>query len=140
MYKMRWLVFLCLLGLPTLLWGSASYPFLIDSVYDGDTVKGKVEVWPGLVQKISVRINGIDTPEIKTKNRCEKALGLKAKQALIDFIGEKQVTISNVKLGKYASRVLADVSVGGKDVAAYMIKYGYARVYHGGKRQSWCMR
>ena len=115
-----------------------TYNLTIESVYDGDTIKGYVDIWPNLTKYTSIRINGIDTPELRTKNKCEKALGLKAKQALIDLIGDKQVTISNVRLGKYAGRVLADVSVSGKDVAAYMIKHGYAREYHGGKRAGWC--
>jgi len=117
-----------------------AYRINIESVYDGDTIKGYVDIWVGLTKHVSIRINGIDTPEIRTKNKCEKMLGLKAKQALIDFIGDKQVTISNVKLGKYAGRVLADVSVQGKDVAGYMIKQGFAREYHGGKRKEWCIK
>jgi len=92
---------------------ATEYTFTIDRIYDGDTIKGSATIWPGLSQYTSVRINGIDTAELRTKNKCEKALGLKAKQALIDFIGDNQVTISNVKLGKYAGRVLADVSVNG---------------------------
>jgi len=115
-----------------------TYNLTIESVYDGDTIKGHVDIWPNLTKYTSIRINGIDTPELRTKNKCEKTLGLKAKQALIDLIGDKQVTISNVKLGKYAGRVLADVTVGGEDVAAYMINHGYAREYHGGKRVGWC--
>lgn len=75
---------------------------------------------------------------MRTKNKCEKDLGLKAKQALIDFIGNKRVIVSNVKLGKYAGRVLADVSVDGEDVADYMIRMGHARRYDGGARSGWC--
>lgn len=117
---------------------ATEYTFTIDRVYDGDTIKGSAAIWPGLSQYTSVRINGIDTPESQTKNKCEKAMGLKAKQALIDFIADNQVTISNVKLGKCAGRVLADVSVNGVDVASYMIREGYARFYDGGKRMPWC--
>jgi len=114
------------------------YEFSVTSVYDGDTIKGTVALWPGLVQKISVRVRGIDTPELRTKNVCEKHLAQKSRQLLVDFIGDKPVVISGVSLGKYAGRVLADVSVNGEDVAGYMISVGAARRYDGGKRSGWC--
>ncbi len=34
-------------------------------VYDGDTVTVEAYPWPGLEAKASVRINGVDTPEIR---------------------------------------------------------------------------
>jgi len=117
---------------------AGEYAATVDSVYDGDTIKATVEIWPGLFQKVSIRINGIDTPELRTKNACEKALAKKAKTALTVIIGES-VTISNVRIGKYAGRVLADVHTAqGVDVGAYMLGSGHAREYHGGKRQPWC--
>ncbi len=117
---------------------NTSYKLNIESVYDGDTIKGYVDIWPGLTKRISVRINGIDAPEIRTKNKCEKSLGLKAKHALVDFIGKRQVFVLNIRQGKYAGRVLADVLAEGESVADYMISHGYAREYHGGKRAGWC--
>ena len=43
------------------------------SVYDGDTFKVKLSCDKDvLCQAVSVRVKGIDTPEIKSKNKCEK--------------------------------------------------------------------
>ena len=136
--NIRLLILTMLIATPCLAAEYGPYDFTVSSVYDGDTIKGSASVWPGLSQFISIRVNGIDTPELRTKNKCEKRLGLVAKQALIDYIANKKVVISNVKLGKYAGRVLADISVDGEDVASYMIKNGYARRYDGGKRLGWC--
>jgi len=114
------------------------YVAAVDSVYDGDTLKVTVEVWPGLYKKTSIRIDGIDTPELRTRNACEKAMALKAKAALIDLAGDA-VRLSNVRNGKYAGRVLAGVTtLDGKDVADEMMRTGLAREYHGGARAPWC--
>jgi micrococcal nuclease len=48
------------------------------------------------------------------------------------------VTVSDVKLGKYADRVLGSVSVGGKDLVEALISAGHGRPYDGGARGSWC--
>ena len=119
---------------------ATEYTATVDSVYDGDTVKVTVEIWPGLFQKISVRIKGIDTPETRTRNACEKTMAIKAKAALKSLIGEA-VLIDNVQLGKYAGRVLADMRTMplGIDVGEYMIGSGFAREYNGGKRKPWCV-
>ncbi len=35
------------------------------SVYDGDTLTVDASPWPGLTVRTSVRIDGVDTPEIR---------------------------------------------------------------------------
>jgi len=109
-------------------------------VYDGDTLThADVTAFPNIHYHGSVRIRGIDTPEIRTKSDCEKALGYKAKDALAALLKGKVVETSNEANGKYAGRVLADVTADGIDVGDYMIKNGYARKYDGGKRNhDWC--
>ena len=34
-------------------------------VYDGDTFTVEAYPWPGITTKASVRVNGVDTPEIR---------------------------------------------------------------------------
>jgi endonuclease YncB( thermonuclease family) len=48
------------------------------------------------------------------------------------------VRLHNVRNGKWAGRVVARVTVDGKDVAAILISEGLGREYHGGKRRGWC--
>jgi endonuclease YncB( thermonuclease family) len=84
---------------------------IVIKVYDGDTITISSKV-PGLknskVYKFSVRLDGIDTPEMKTKNLEEKAIAQLAQKALSDMILGKNVLLRNVKTEKYG-RLLANV-------------------------------
>ena len=59
------------------------YKCVVTRVIDGDTVDVDVDlgfdVW---LKKQRVRLAGIDTPESRTRNLAEKALGLAAKERL----------------------------------------------------------
>lgn len=48
------------------------------SVYDGDTFTAECHPWPQIEVTVSVRVNGVDTPEIRGKCEAEKR---QAKQA-----------------------------------------------------------
>lgn len=76
------------------------------SVYDGDTVR--VVFYQNHPPKenetpimCSVRLSGIDTPEIKTKNEKEKQAGYKARNRLIELINYELVNIQFGKNDKY---------------------------------------
>ncbi len=53
--------------------------------YDGDTLTVDAEPEPGLTARTSVRVDGIDTPEIRGGCPAEKALALQARDFLISF-------------------------------------------------------
>lgn len=54
------------------------------------------------------------------------------------MLGET-VFLQNVKHGKYAGRVVADVKLdGGANLADKIISQGLGREYHGGARKGWC--
>ena len=93
-------------------------------VYDGDTLTAKVALWPSLTVTTSVRLLGVDTPELRSKHACEKVLAKAARAAAIAWIA--------------AGRVLAEVWINGKRLAHHMIDTGHGRTYHGGKREKWC--
>ena len=107
------------------------------SIYDGDTFKARARIWVGVELSTSVRINGIDTPEIRGKCVEEKELALKAKRRLENLlVGDVQ--LRNVRNGKYAGRILADVTANGVNVVDVLVREGLARRYDGGARESWC--
>ena len=107
------------------------------SVYDGDTFSAHVRIWLGQTVSTPIRIDGIDTPERRSKCPEEKVLALEAKAALEELlIGDVELT--NIRYGKWAGRVLAHVTVNGVDIADVLINKGFARPYDGGKRQGWC--
>ena len=109
------------------------------NVLDGDTVNVKVRVWIGQEVETSIRIAGIDAPEMKGKCEKERTLAEEARQTVIRLLSDNQIQIYNIRLEKYAGRVMAQVqTAGGVDIGKYMIEKGLARPYHGEKRQPWC--
>ncbi len=107
-------------------------------VYDGDTFTAAVKIWLNTTLLINIRINGIDTPEKRSKCIKEKHLAKIATEALEVMI-KNGVYLTNIQYGKYAGRVLADVSTDEfKNVGDEMIKRGLAVPYDGGKRKKWC--
>ena len=111
---------------------------IIEAV-DGDTLR--IEIPSMLPLKYSIRINGIDTPEKAGRAKCEKE-ALLAKRAseftkvLVNDL--KSFKITNVKHDKYGGRLLADVEINNIDVGRALTKQGFARIYHGDKKLSWC--
>ena len=82
-------------------------------VYDGDTITiaSKLPFDNSPLYRLSVRLNGIDTPEIKGKTDDEKIAAKQVKDALSKLILHKYVTLKNIQTEKYG-RILADVYIG----------------------------
>lgn len=110
------------------------------AIYDGDTFYANISGWPAIVgERVSVRINGVDTPEIRTRCASEKKLGQKAKQVTVEMLRSAQkVELRNMQRGKYF-RIIADVYADGVSVAETLIAKNLAYEYYGGTRQSWCI-
>jgi endonuclease YncB( thermonuclease family) len=108
------------------------------SVYDGDTLTVDAEPWPGVTIRTGVRVNGIDTPEIRGRCDEEKALAIQARDRVRE-LADLTVELRGVHFGKYAGRVVADVYAGGERIGDVLIREGLAREYDGtGPRQPWC--
>jgi len=112
-------------------------------VIDGDTVKVRAEIWPGLFKVINVRLDGINTPESRNGKingvkipACEIALGKEATALAKDYL-QGPIIISNIKLGKYAGRVLGNISTSDGPLADALMAAGLAKPYHGGGRSIW---
>jgi endonuclease YncB( thermonuclease family) len=109
------------------------------SVYDGDTFRVDIDSLPPIVGKnIAIRLNGVDTPEIRGKCKYEKDLAVKAR----DFVRNKLANAKEIKLtklqrGKYF-RVVADVMVDGVSLEQELLENKLAYKYTGGKKSSWC--
>lgn len=119
---------------------SGPYQLDVISVYDGDTFKANVKIWPNLNSIVSVRVNGVDTPEMKGKCPYERELAIKSRNAAENFLSQGKITLHNVKTGKYAGRIIADVKFGQIFLHTYLIDAGLGRPYNGGKRISWCQQ
>jgi len=109
------------------------------SVYDGDTFRVNIDSLPPIVGKnIAIRVNGVDTPEIRGKCQYEKNLALEAR----DFVrgklaNAKEVKLTNLQRGKYF-RVVANVVVDGVSLERELLDNKLAYKYSGGKKLSWC--
>ena len=113
-------------------------PATVNSVYDGDTVKVSADIWPGITWTGSVRVLGIDTPELRGKCPEEKAAAVEAREFVKRVAGD-HVLLHGIKLGKFAGRVLASIQIEtGDDLAELLIEAGHARPYDGGAREGWC--
>ena len=105
-------------------------------VYDGDTITiaSKLPNMDKPIYRFHVRLNGIDTPEIKGKTPEEKVLAFQAKEALNQLIFGKIVTLKNINTEKYG-RILADVYLDNVNISDWMIQHKYAVKYDGGTKQ-----
>ena len=115
----------------------------INRVVDGDTIDVTIDLGFDLYKKERVRVAGVDTPEKRTKNLEEKALGIDAtgwlKAKLEETIkGDEELTVrTELKggVGKYG-RLLGWLYVGDSDLSLneQMITEGYAHAYDGGTK------
>jgi endonuclease YncB( thermonuclease family) len=110
-------------------------------VYDGDTITiaARLPMQKSPIYRFSVRLNGIDTPEIKGKDDDEREAAKLVKEALSAMILNKQVTLKNVDTEKYG-RILADVYIGDIHVNQWLIAENFALPYDGGTKtqpKSW---
>lgn len=105
-------------------------------VYDGDTITiaSKMPYPESPMYRFSVRLNGIDTPEIKGKNADEKEIAKKARDELSTLILNKKITLKNVQSEKYG-RILADVYLEDVSINDWMIEKRFAVKYDGGTKQ-----
>jgi len=116
----------------------------INRVVDGDTIDVTIDLGFDLYKKERVRVAGVDTPEKRTRDKEEKALGIDAtnwlKTKLEETIkGDEELLIrTELKggVGKYG-RLLGWLYVGDASISLneLMIEEGYAWAYDGGTKQ-----
>ena len=116
----------------------------INRVVDGDTIDVTIDLGFDLYKKERVRVAGVDTPEKRTRDLEEKALGIDAtnwlKEKLDGAIAGDDDLVIRTELvggvGKYG-RLLGWLYIGDADVSLneQMIVVGYARASDGGTKQ-----
>jgi micrococcal nuclease len=105
---------------------------VVIKVYDGDTITiaSKLPYPESPLYRFQVRLNGIDCPEIKSKNDSEKECSLISKQELSNLILNKVITLKNIQTEKYG-RILADVYLDDLNLNKHMLDNRLAVVYDG---------
>jgi endonuclease YncB( thermonuclease family) len=107
--------------------------------YDGDTCYVTVPALPKELQSMSIRILGIDTPEIRGECESEKQLAKKARELANSlFKSAKVIEFKDIDWDKYGGRILANVYLDGELYSDKLIAAGLAKPYFGETKESWC--
>ena len=108
-------------------------------VVDGDTIDASIDLGFDISLSKRIRLAGIDTPESRTRDLEEKALGLESKEWLKKALeGAKDILIKTEKpdsTEKYG-RIIGHLFVNDQETSLnnQMIAEGYALEYEGGKK------
>jgi micrococcal nuclease len=108
----------------------------VTKVVDGDTIDVVIDLGFDISFTTRVRLAGIDTPESRTRDLAEKALGLESKKYLADRLkNAKNIVIKTEKINSTEKfgRVLGWLYVNGEgnSINVEMINKGYAWGYLG---------
>jgi micrococcal nuclease len=108
------------------------YNAKIINVVDGDTIDLDIDLgfYSHTMQRI--RLSGLDTKELNSKDEAERELAKTAKAFVEQFNG-REATIKSFKQDKYG-RFLGEVFVDGVSINAELLNKNLAIVYHGEKR------
>jgi len=108
----------------------------ITKVVDGDTIDADIDLGFDISLTKRIRFAGIDTPESRTTNVKEKAMGLESKEWLKKALaGAKDIIIKTEKpdsTEKYG-RIIGHLFINGQETSLnnQMIDEGYALEYSG---------
>ena len=119
-----------------------SYLCKLQRVVDGDTIDVNIDLGFNIWHKARVRMLGIDTPESRTRNLEEKALGLASKARLKELLKGQKLDIEcskeKGKFGRVLGIVFATDKEGNRiDCNNQLCIEGHARPYFGGKKEAW---
>jgi micrococcal nuclease len=108
----------------------------VTKVVDGDTIDVDIDLGFDISFTSRVRLAGIDTPESRTRDLAEKALGLESKEYLKNHLKDaKSIVIKTEKMNSTEKfgRILGWLYVNGETVSVndMMINDGYAWGYMG---------
>ena len=112
------------------------YKAIIRRVVDGDTVDVTLDLGFDILYNNRIRLLGIDTPESRTRDLEEKALGLAAKDRVKELcpVGST-VILRTTKDGKGKfGRILGEIFVEEQSVNKLLVEEGHAVEYFGGKK------
>ena len=115
------------------------------SIYDGDTFDARIDLGLDTSRVETIRINGIDCPEIKGTSPEVKRAAKAAKAELVRLLGDRIFSVQTVKLiksahemrekyGRYMGSIVVEADGGIVDVGAHMIAKGFCKPYSGGTR------
>lgn len=116
-----------------------SYLARITSAHDGDSLRAQVAVWPSQLMDATIRLRGVDTPELNSKCKAERQLARQARDYVRARTVGQAVTLTDISRGKYYGRVVASVTLDdGQSLGDLLLQEGLGIAYGGGQRANWC--
>tara|TARA_R110000787_G_scaffold30804_4_gene82274 strand:- start:597 stop:959 length:363 start_codon:yes stop_codon:yes gene_type:complete len=110
------------------------YNVVLERVVDGDTIDVTINLgFDVQLKKQRLRLHGIDTPESRTRNLAEKALG-KAAAARLGELCDKKFKIESLGRGKYGRILAVPYTADDRSICQILIDEGHAVEYFGGKK------
>jgi len=110
--------------------------------YDGDTFKVDIpNIHPFFGKGMSIRVSGIDTAELQSKNACERKLALLARQRTQEILSKaKRIDLTDISPDKYFrvdATVIVDTTI---NLGYTLLKENLAYLYAGGTKPKidWC--
>ena len=126
----------CLIALPVLSQPITSnfYKAVFVRVVDGDTIKVNLPCsYKMFCRNISVRVAGVDCPEIHSKDKQERQQAQAAKYFTRAFLQGHNITLKGCRKGTYF-RIVCAVLADGKDLSVALLDAGLAIPYDGGEK------
>lgn len=123
-----------------------TYNAICERVVDGDTIIASVDLGFSVWKKVKVRLDGMNAPESRTRDKEEKKRGLASKARLQEImdLNDGNIHLKVNGIGKYGRALgdilvktvgtTADISPTMTQVNRLLIKEGHATEYFGGKR------
>lgn len=103
-------------------------------VVDGDTIKVNLPCsYKTFCRNISVRVAGVDCPEMRSANKQERAQAVAAKKFTQAFLQGRNITLKSCTKGKYF-RMVCNVLADGNDLSSALLEAGLAAPYNGGTK------
>ncbi len=118
-------------------YGSCVISF-VSHVYDGDTFSVFIKEWPDVIgDNISVRVYGVDTPEMTDRRPEINSLAKTAKNFTESFLqNAKIIELKNLRRDKYF-RLNAEVYADGRNLANALINAKLGKPYFGDTKEIW---
>ena len=101
-----------------------------DNTYDGDTIQNVIiQMDFGISVTRTVRLLGIDAPEMRGVSDSEKRRAIKSRDRLRDIVSNcRTLTLSGSSTDSFG-RVLGNIYCDGKDVSKLLLEGGFAKEY-----------
>ncbi len=116
-----------------------TYKATVTAVYDGDSITIDLDMGFSHFQKnMKIRVSGVDTPEVRTRNTLEKLAGTLVQKYVEDLICDKDIIIKTIKdKGDKYGRMLGRIYLEDLYLTDDLIDKGLGKTYSGGKKEKW---